>query len=116
MAKGKKKGKGESLTFEHCMQIGLGQLRFSPSVFYDMTFQEFCAAAQGMNQQIEMRERQEWERTRWAAALALAPHAKKGHKVKPTDLAIFPWEKKRKDKGSNKLLQNTLKRMNDGKA
>ena len=97
------------------MQIGLGQLRFSPSVFYDMTFEEFCAAAQGMNKQIEMQERQEWERTRWAAALALAPHAKKGQKIKPTDLCIFPWEKKRKDKGSKKLLQNTLKSLNNGK-
>ena len=33
------------------MQIGLGQLRFSPSVFYDMTFEEFLWAAQGMNLQ-----------------------------------------------------------------
>ena len=114
MAKGKKKGKGESLTFEYCMQIGLGQLRFSPSVFYDMTFQEFCAAAQGMHKMIDMQERNEWERTRWAAALALSPHAKKGQKIKPTDLCIFPWEKKRKNKGSKKLLQNTLKSLNNG--
>ena len=55
------------------MQIGLGQLRFSPSVFYDLTFEEFLCAAQGMNRQEEMRERQEWERARWTATLLLSP-------------------------------------------
>lgn len=96
------------------MQIGLGQLRFSPSVFYDMTFEEFCLAAQGMNEQEEMRQRQEWERARWSAAVALQPHTKKGSSLKPTDLLIFPWEKKRSKKGNNKLLQNALKKQRHG--
>jgi len=110
-----KKSEGEPLTFEACMQIGLGQLRLGPSVFYDMTFEEFCAAATGMNKQIEMQERGEWERTRWLAALTLAPHSKPGQRIKPTDLVIFPWEKKKKNKGNNKLLANALKSMNNGK-
>ena len=97
------------------MQIGLGQLRFSPSVFYDMTFEEFCAAAVGMNDQEQQRQQMEWERTRWLAALSLAPHSKKGQRIKPTDLCIFPWEKKKKNKGNNKLLANALKSMNNGK-
>lgn len=96
------------------MQIGLGQLRFSPSVFYDMTFEEFLWAAQGMNRQEEMRQRQEWERARWSATLALQPHSKKGHRIKPTDLCIFPWEQKSK-KSNNKLLQHALKSLADGK-
>jgi len=98
------------------MQIGLGQLRFDPSVFYDMTFEEFCLAAQGMNEWEEMKQRQEWERTRWAATLALQPHSKKGSRIKPTDLCIFPWEKKTKKKGNNKLIANALKNLNNGKA
>jgi hypothetical protein len=97
------------------MQIGLGQLRLGPSVFYDMTFQEFCAAATGMNKQEEVRQQQEWERTRWLAALTLAPHSKPGQRIKPQDLATFPWEKKKKNKGNNKLLANALRNMNDGK-
>lgn len=96
------------------MQIGLGQLRFSPSVFYDMTFGEFCAAAQGMNLHEEMREKQEWERTRWLAALMLAPHSKKGQRIKPTDICIFPWEKKKKNKGDQKMLAKVLKQMSNG--
>lgn len=102
------------MTFSDCLQIGLGQLRFSPSVFYDMTFEEFVLAAQGMNKQEEMRQQQEWERTRWAAALALAPHSKKGQRIKPQDLCIFPWEKKSKGKGNSKLIANTLKNLNRG--
>ena len=96
------------------MQIGLGQLRFSPSVFYDMTFDEFLHAARGMNEQEEMRQRQEWERTRWAAAIALAPHSKKGTNVKPSDLCTFPWEEEKKKKGQNILLANTLKSIANG--
>jgi len=96
------------------MQIGLGQLRFSPSVFYDMTFEEFIAAAKGMNRQEELRQQMEWERTRWAAVLALSPHAKKGQRIKPTDICIFPWEKKKKKKGDNLMLRNALKRMSNG--
>jgi hypothetical protein len=109
-----KKSEGDALTFDIMMQIGLGQLRFSPSVFYDMTFEEFIAAARGMNEQEEMRQRQEWERARWSAAVALQPHTKKGSKLKPTDLVIFPWEKKPSKRGSNQLLKNALKQMTNG--
>jgi hypothetical protein len=97
------------------MKIGLGQLRLSPSSFYDMTFEEFLYAAQGMHEQEEARQRQEWERARWSATLALAPHSKKGHSIKPHDLCIFPWEKKARKKGSNKMLKNALNKISDGK-
>lgn len=97
------------------MQIGLGQLRLGPSVFYDMTFEEITAAAQGMNKQIELRERGEWERVRWLAAVTLSPHSKPGQRIKPSDLAIFPWEEKKKNTGNNKLLANALRTMNNGK-
>lgn len=110
----KKKGEGEALTFTLCMQVGLGQLRFSPAVFYDMLFEEFIAAWRGMNDREEMRQRQEWERTRWAATVALAPHGKQGQRIKPQDLCIFPWESKPNKKGSNKMLAHVLKGMADG--
>jgi hypothetical protein len=44
----------------------------------------------------------------------LSPHTKKGHSIKPQDLAIFPWEKKPKKKGNNQLLKNALNRMSNG--
>ena len=110
----KKKAEGEPLTFSDCMQIGLGQLRLSPAAFYAMTYEEFIMAVIGMHKQEETRQRAEWERTRWAAAVSLMPHSKKGHKVKPTDLAIFPWERKQKKNGDNKAIQRALNRMKDG--
>jgi hypothetical protein len=81
-----------------------------------MTFEEFCAAAQGMHKQEEFRQQQEWERIRWLAAVNLSPHSKAGHKIKPTDLCIFPWEKKKKKKnnGQNKVLAMALKGMKNG--
>lgn len=41
----------------------------------------------------ETRQRSEWERARWAAAVNLSIYAKKGQRIKPQDLAVFPWEK-----------------------
>ena len=75
-----------------------------------MTLSDFAFAAQGFHDLEENRERQQWERTRWLGALLLQPHAKKGTRMKPTDIAKFPWDK-RPSKDSNKLLKNTLKQM-----
>ena len=42
------------------------------------------------------KEKNEWERARWAAAAivraVLVPHNKKAPDIKPQDLAVFPWE------------------------
>jgi hypothetical protein len=81
-----------------------------------MTLPEFLLAAEGFHQLEEVRQQAHWERTRWLATLTLSPHTKKGHSIKPTDLAIFPWEKQKKKKGSNQLLKNALKKMTDGQA
>jgi hypothetical protein len=81
-----------------------------------MTLPEFLLAAEGFHQLEEVRQQAHWERTRWLATLTLSPHTKKGHSIKPTDLAIFPWEKQKKKKGRNQLLKNALKKMTDGQA
>ena len=95
----------------------MGRLRFDPSVFYDMTFIDFCAAAQGNAKHDEQLQQQEWERTRWLATVMMQPHSKKGQSIKPRDLVIFPWEKReKKKKRSNKLLADTIKQLANGKA
>ena len=81
-----------------------------------MTFEDFCLAAQGMNEHENLLQQAEWERTRWLAAIVLMPHSKKGQKIKPQDIAIFPWEKKRKSKRDQQLLKNILKGHDDGNA
>ena len=53
--------------------MGLGQLGLTPSSLYDMTFAEFGNAMRGLHEIEEMRQRAEWERTRWLACLLLPP-------------------------------------------
>lgn len=88
---GKKKSEGEPLTFLNMMQMGLGQLGYSPSVFYEMTIEELIAAMQGAADKEERAYRQSWTQARWMASVLLAPHSKNG-RIKPTDLIRFPWE------------------------
>ena len=110
----KKKGKGKPLNVDDCIRVGLGQLCLSPSCFYDMLLSDFLLAAEGFYNLEETRQQAEWERTRWLACMGLAPHSRKGQRIKPQDLAIFPWEEKKK-RGNNKLLANTLNRLSNGK-
>lgn len=70
-----------------------------PKEFWDLTFHEFFLLQRGRNEIFQMKERFEWERTRWLCAVLLQPHRKKGTSIKPTDLIKFEWEKK--DKKTN---------------
>lgn len=56
--------------------------------FYKMTMAEAAAYMRGM----ELREREEWERTRRVMWAALRPHTSK-EDFEPTDVIKFPWEK-----------------------
>ena len=82
------------MTWDEIEEMGLGQLRLSPVLLYDLTFQEFGNAMAGLYKEIEARERSEWERTRWLASITINPHVKK--RITPKDLATFPWEEKEK--------------------
>lgn len=64
----------------------------APDALYSLTFEEFGNAVRGKREHGEAIERSNWERTRWQTAILLNVHVKKGSKVKPKDLAIFPWE------------------------
>lgn len=44
------------------------------------------------------REREAWERVRWAAAMNLQPHLKQGKRLALRDLMVFPWEQPAKKK------------------
>ena len=68
----------------------------SPKSLYSLTFKEFGNAVKGKKESEEMLERSNWERTRWQTSLLLNVHTKKGSKISPKDLALFPWEKRRK--------------------
>jgi hypothetical protein len=71
-------------------------LGLSPKSLYSLTFKEFGNAVKGKKESEEMLERSNWERTRWQTSLLLNVHTKKGSKISPKDLALFPWEKAEK--------------------
>lgn len=71
-------------------------MNLCPFLLMDMTAAEFSAAVRGFRRKQEWLQQQEWERSRWLATLMMQPHLKKGSKLKPTDLVVFPWEEEKK--------------------
>ena len=92
----KKHDGGEPMTFDTLMETGLGLCGFDPVSFYAMTIPELMAAVRGKMQWLELQSRTHWETARFLATAILQPHAKKGKRIKPADVAVFPWEEKPK--------------------
>lgn len=63
----------------------------SEEAFNELTPRYFMLRLRGMRNAQIQQYRNEWERTRWLAMFSLMPHSKK--RIKPTDLARFPWER-----------------------
>ena len=74
-------------------QIAFGQLGMNVDDFYDMLPREFWNKIEGFHDLENMRQRSDWERTRWSTCLLLNIHLAKGKSIKPTDLIKFEWEK-----------------------
>jgi hypothetical protein len=52
-------------------QIAFGQLRMNVDDFYDMLPREFWNKVAGFHDLENMRQRSDWERTRWSTCLLL---------------------------------------------
>lgn len=71
----------------------------------------------------QQRSQEAWDQTRWLATFVLQPHMKKGKRLKPTDLAKFPWDQKQnKTKQTREEIEHQIeytvelyKKINDGK-
>jgi hypothetical protein len=93
-----------------------------PFEFWDLLPREFFLMQKAYFKKEQTKTQESWEQTRWLATLFLQPHMKKGKKLKPTDLAKFPWEEKKKTKQTKKEIQHEIdytlelyKKINDGK-
>tara|TARA_R110000824_G_scaffold93033_3_gene225272 strand:- start:2162 stop:2437 length:276 start_codon:yes stop_codon:yes gene_type:complete len=60
--------------------------------FYDMLPREFWNKVDGFYELENMRQRSDWERTRWSTCLLLNIQLPKNKSIKPTDLIQFEWE------------------------
>lgn len=65
---------------------------YSPAVLFSMDYTTYQLAYRGYIEGQTRKEQQEWERVRWQTAALLSVHAKKGKKIRPSDLITFPWE------------------------
>ena len=61
--------------------------------FYEMLPREFWNKVDGFYKLENMRQRSDWERTRWSTCLLLNIQLPKNKSIKPTDLIKFEWEK-----------------------
>ena len=86
--------------------------------FYDYLPKHFWNKLDGFYEIENIKERANWERTRWQTTLLLNIQIAKGKKLKPTDLIEFEWDKKQKQIDYKKLKERAeyIKKMsNHGK-
>ena len=77
-------------------KIAFGQLGMNVDDFYNMLPREFWNKVDGFYELENMRQRSDWERTRWSTCLLLNIQMAKGKSIKPTDLIVFEWEEDKK--------------------
>jgi len=77
-------------------KIAFGQLGMNVDDFYNMLPREFWNKVDGFYELENMRQRSDWERTRWSTCLLLNIQMAKGKSLKPTDLIKFEWEENEK--------------------
>ena len=65
--------------------------------FYDMLPREFWNKVDGFYDMENLRQRNDWERTRWSTCLLLNIQLPKNKTIKPIELIEFEWEKKEKN-------------------
>ena len=63
--------------------------------FYDMLPREFWNKVEGFYELENIRQRSDWERTRWSTCLLLNIQLPKNKSIKPTDLVRFEWEEEK---------------------
>tara|TARA_R100001509_G_scaffold140040_2_gene94705 strand:- start:3619 stop:3915 length:297 start_codon:yes stop_codon:yes gene_type:complete len=87
-----------------------------PEDFLDMLPKYFWRKMAGFYKLINLKQRQEWERTRWQTWLLLNVHVDSGKRLKITDLIEFDWEKENKKfSDNNKDYAEYIKKLEDYK-
>lgn len=73
--------------------------------FYNMLPREFWNRVDGFNELENLRQRGNWERTRWSTCLLLNIQLGKGKRLKPIDLIEFEWDEKDRKSEFKKLKE-----------
>lgn len=83
--------------------------------FYDMLPREFWNKVDGFYELENLRQRNDWERTRWSTCLLLNIQLPKNKTIKPIELIEFEWDEKKKDIDFKKLKERAeyIKKMEE---
>jgi hypothetical protein len=83
------------LTLREILEIGLGELGLNPDELYEYTMSELHAKLEGARKLENLRNREEWERTRELAftVAQFSGHLKKG--ANKYHLMQFSWDEKK---------------------
>ena len=86
--------------------------------FYNYLPKHFWNKLDGFYEIENIKERANWERTRWQTTLLLNIQIAKGKKLKPTDLIEFEWDKKQKELDYKKLKEKAeyIKKLSEYKS
>ena len=95
--------------------MAFGYLGMGVVEFYDYLPKHFWNKLDGFYELENLRERGNWERTRWSTTLLLNIQVGKGKKLKPTDLIEFDWDKndKKRDYAKLKRKAEYIKKMGE---
>jgi hypothetical protein len=96
-------------------KLAFGQLGMGVDEFYDMLPREFWNKVDGFYELENLRQRNDWERTRWSTCLLLNIQLPKNKTIKPTELIEFEWDEKKKDIDFKKLKERAeyIKKMEE---
>tara|TARA_R100001440_G_scaffold171_2_gene518 strand:- start:8126 stop:8419 length:294 start_codon:yes stop_codon:yes gene_type:complete len=87
-----------------------------PEDFFNMLPKYFWSKMNGFYKKLNLKERQDWERTRWQTWLLLNVHVPSGKRLKITDLIKFDWEvEKEKENKVAKDYAEYIKKLEDYK-
>ncbi len=59
---------------------------------YTLEIDELSEILRAWSDKEDAEHKDRWERTRFLALTALLPYQKKGKRLRPTDIAKFPWD------------------------
>ncbi|HBK29043.1 MAG TPA: hypothetical protein DDZ04_04360 [Parabacteroides sp.] len=72
--------------------IAVGKAGMAVKEVYSLEVDELSEILRAWSEKEDAEYRDRWERTRFLALTALLPYQKKGKRLKPTDIAKFPWD------------------------
>lgn len=97
------------MSVEELVGIAVGQIGMSLSELYGLDAEEFGAIYKSYAEREEGRYRAGWEQARFVSLNILSPYTKK--KLKPTDIALFPWEKEQQRAERKRVSDRDIERI-----